>query len=261
VFTWEDVPADVEDVCDNLELDEFWVNGDPAYVVHLITTREDGSEVVEWEVSILISTKGCVARVVFDAAQTIENTPDFVEMWEGWQADGNDGESLVDRVIANEDLDSSYNPRLEEDPPDDDHKIHVLPGEVFQWELEDGTVVLFHTDIEVTGSGSDGDIIQLSSVAVVLQPDQSELKRMEWDCRIKPRSNAEWSAVAVDVHGVGRADFEDGGRYADAKPMVEVWPEWVAWCEAVMAGKDIDDKQRCGCFVAWLFRGVGWGCL
>lgn len=38
VFTWEDVPADVEDVCDNLELDKFWVNGDPAYVVHLITT-------------------------------------------------------------------------------------------------------------------------------------------------------------------------------------------------------------------------------
>ena len=44
--------------CDNL-VEEFWTDGDPAYVVHLITTREDGSDVVDWEVPILISTEGC----------------------------------------------------------------------------------------------------------------------------------------------------------------------------------------------------------
>lgn len=45
-----------------------------------------------------------------------------------------------------------YDLTLEDDASADDNVIKVLAGETLRWALEDGSVVFFHTDVEVAKS-------------------------------------------------------------------------------------------------------------
>jgi hypothetical protein len=195
---------------------------------------------------VLCDADDLAATMELDDGGGVVDLDELNAGWEGWGLDG----------WLEDDDDDEYRPELDPDADAqelaDDHVVDLVASVEMFRASEDNELVYLHWDIEVTSSDRDGAIVQLSCVAVMLAPDGSVVKTVEFNKVVKPPGTAEWSAVACSVHGMGRNDFASGGRFENADPIEVVWPAWVAWVEGVLGdGVAASDEPRQGVAVCW----------
>ena len=125
--------------------------------------------------------------------------------------------------------------RFEDTAAEDEDELESAPelfAQLIDLRAEGAGDAWVHLDLEFDNNEPGGHIIQLS--CVIVDPMTGGLEQdlpggPEFDMMVKPPSDAEWSRHTVLCHGYEAADFEEGGRFADALPLRDVWPKFEKW--------------------------------